>query len=257
MLVANRPPRRPPERPGQTQLPGARATAADAERASAPRAMVEAESAQDPLERAGAIISWCVQPRTAAQRLQGRTGGRAAAVACGTGRRLLVGGTIRDLLRGRDPVELDLVVEGRGPIVLALGRPGAPRQFGTATVTLGDCAMTWLAHSRRPTPGREPCRSGARRDRAGSAPPGLHGQRGRVAFRAATGRPAVGAEALEDLTRGGCGCCTDAAFSDDPTRLLRMVRYETRLGFGGRSGHVRVGQRGRVDRARCGRSARP
>ncbi|MGH2899772.1 MAG: hypothetical protein ACRDMZ_13950, partial [Solirubrobacteraceae bacterium] len=55
----------------------------------------------------------------------------------------LVGGAVRDLLLGREPRELDVVVEG-DVAALAARLGGAEHvahaRFGTATVRAGDCA---------------------------------------------------------------------------------------------------------------------
>ncbi len=86
----------------------------------------------------------------------------------------VVGGTIRDLLLGRDPLDLDVVVDGPlTGIVQALGPPlRAHDQFETATVMLGDLRCD-LARSRSetyPRPGALPQLRPAR-DRARSAAP--------------------------------------------------------------------------------------
>src|ERR1700759_859296 len=49
-----------------------------------------------------------------------------------------VGGTVRDLLLGGDPVDLDIVVDGPlAPVLEALGTPTREHgQFETATVTI-------------------------------------------------------------------------------------------------------------------------
>ena len=62
----------------------------------------------------------------------------------------LVGGAVRDLLLGRAPRELDLVVEGDAPALARElgGAPTAHPRFGTATVRLGGRAID-LATARR------------------------------------------------------------------------------------------------------------
>ena len=148
----------------------------------------------------------------------------------------LVGGSVRDLLRGGTPSDLDLVVEGpAAPVAQRLG--GQTRthdRFGTLTVTVG--AVTFdIATARReryahpgalpevePAPLREDL---LRRDFSVNAIAlALSGpDRGRL--RAAPG-------GLEDLDRRPIlRVLHDASFVDDPTRLLRLARYRARLGF--------------------------
>jgi tRNA nucleotidyltransferase (CCA-adding enzyme) len=147
----------------------------------------------------------------------------------------LVGGAVRDLLLGRTPRELDLLVEGDpAPVAARLG--GAQRthdRFGTSTVTLGGYRYD-LAQARRETyehPGALPTVTPAtlnedllRRDFTVNA----------MAI-ALTG-PAAGAlsaapGALPDLAARLLRVMHVRSFRDDPTRLLRMARYTARLGF--------------------------
>jgi tRNA nucleotidyltransferase (CCA-adding enzyme) len=147
----------------------------------------------------------------------------------------LVGGAVRDLLLGGAPVDLDLVVEG-DPSTIAARLGSAVRahdRFGTATVVGGGFAYD-IARARRERyarPGALPDVAPAslaedltRRDftvnaiavaLSGQAPGELH---------------AVPA-ALADLCAGRLRVLHDASFRDDPTRLLRMARYASRLAF--------------------------
>ena len=70
----------------------------------------------------------------------------------------LVGGAVRDLLLGRVPRELDIVVEGDvAALAAALGDAAATHErFGTAMVSLGDCR--WDSPRRAPSPTRDPVR---------------------------------------------------------------------------------------------------
>jgi len=147
----------------------------------------------------------------------------------------LVGGSVRDLLRGRPPRELDLAVEGDAlAVARALGgRITVHDRFGTCTV-LRDGERYDIARTRReryPRPGALPEVEPAelaedlrRRDftvnaialsLAGTAPGRLHAAPG----------------ALEDLERGLLRVLHERSFHDDPTRLLRLARYASRLGF--------------------------
>jgi tRNA nucleotidyltransferase (CCA-adding enzyme) len=147
----------------------------------------------------------------------------------------LVGGAVRDLLRGERPRELDVVVEGE--IEPLLGRLGGEAvvhdRFGTASVSLAGAGID-VARARReryPAPGAlpevQPATIGEdllRRDftiNAMAAP--LAGAR-RGEIRAVD-------HAREDLVAGRMRVLHERSFLDDPTRLLRLARYAARLGF--------------------------
>jgi tRNA nucleotidyltransferase (CCA-adding enzyme) len=152
-----------------------------------------------------------------------------------TDRVYLVGGAVRDLLSGREPLDLDLVVDGELESVAALlGTPDRVHdRFETRTVALDGFTYD-LARSRRETyahPGALPTVEPAdiaedldRRDFTVNALAlGLAGgSRGRL-LEAAHGREDVKARRLRVLH--------DRSFIDDPTRLLRLARYAGRLGF--------------------------
>jgi tRNA nucleotidyltransferase (CCA-adding enzyme) len=146
----------------------------------------------------------------------------------------LVGGAVRDLLLGREPRELDVVVEG-DPAVLAgrLGGSGdhvAHERFGTVTVRSGDCRWD-LAIARDETyarPGALPdVRAAAierdllRRDVTVNA----------LALDLACGAVRTVEHGLDDLDAGRLRVLHDASFVDDPTRLWRVARYAERLRF--------------------------
>jgi tRNA nucleotidyltransferase (CCA-adding enzyme) len=151
----------------------------------------------------------------------------------------LVGGAVRDLMLGSDSVDLDVAVEGDA---LEIARELASRlggdakehdRFGTATVRAGDLTVD-LATTRRETyaepgtlPEVEPAPLGedlARRD-----------------FTINAMAASLDAEALgelvdphggrEDLESGVIQVLHPGSFTDDPTRLLRAIRYEARFGF--------------------------
>lgn len=151
----------------------------------------------------------------------------------------LVGGGVRDLLLGERSVDLDLAVEGDAP---AVAREVADRvggeavvhdRFGTATVRAGELTVD-LASTRRETyerPGALPTVEPAgleedlrRRDfTVNAAAIALTGDR------AGELRDPHGGAA--DLEAGTIRVLHDQSFIDDPTRLLRAVRYEARLEF--------------------------
>ena len=146
----------------------------------------------------------------------------------------LVGGAVRDLLLGRRPHELDLVVDGDA--VALAGRLGPARihdRFGTSTVKLGGFTYDF-ARARTetyPHPGALPDVAPAdmrqdllRRDFTVNAiAMALAG--------AAAGELTPAPGALEDLGAELLRVFHDRSFIDDPTRLLRLARYASRLGF--------------------------
>lgn len=147
----------------------------------------------------------------------------------------LVGGSVRDLLLGDRPFDLDLVVEGDPAIVLAQldGTAIVYDRFGTSTVTVDgftyDVARTRT--ERYPHPGALPEVTPApleddlrRRDFTVNAIALPLGADNAGPLRAVPG-------ALEDLDERRLRVLHDRSFSDDPTRLLRLARYRARLGF--------------------------
>jgi tRNA nucleotidyltransferase (CCA-adding enzyme) len=147
----------------------------------------------------------------------------------------VVGGAVRDLLLGGAPLDLDLVVEGDALAVarrLADGLGGELRvhdRFGTATVAASGHAYD-LAQARAETYARP----GALPDvRPGTLEEDLRRRDFTVNAIALglEGRVEAAPHALEDLAAKRLRVLHDASFRDDPTRLLRLVRYATRLGF--------------------------
>ncbi len=141
----------------------------------------------------------------------------------------VVGGAVRDALLGRDPREVDLLVEGDAlAVARRLGTPTAVHErFGTATVAGFDVAAARTESYARP--GALPdVRLGAtvaedlgRRDFTVNA----------LAVRLADGEGAAWPGAQEDLEAGVLRVLHPRSFEDDPTRLLRLARYGARLGF--------------------------
>ncbi|MEX2194724.1 MAG: hypothetical protein WD844_05510 [Thermoleophilaceae bacterium] len=151
----------------------------------------------------------------------------------------LVGGAVRDLLRGASAVDLDVAVEGDAPAAartLAERLGGAAvehERFGTATLRANGIVLD-LATTRReryPQPGALPAVEPAaladdlvRRDFTINAMAvGLSGSD--------LGRLHDPHGGLADLEAGTVRVLHPRSFLDDPTRLLRAVRYEARLGF--------------------------
>ena len=151
----------------------------------------------------------------------------------------LVGGAVRDLLRGAVPKDVDIAVEGDARSV---GRAVAERlgsdareyeRFGTATVETPSSTYN-LATTRQESydePGALPR----------VAPASLAEDLGRRDF--AINAMAVGLTGddlghlydpfggVADMQAGVVRVLHDRSFLDDPTRLLRALRYSTRLGF--------------------------
>ena len=162
-------------------------------------------------------------------------GERLLAAAAGMTGVHLVGGAVRDLMLGRTPSELDVVVEG--DIAPLAGRLGAGddavayERFATATVRVGECRWD-LASARAETysrPGALPDVGAAetlaqdllRRDVTINA----------LALDLADGTLRGAPHAEEDLAARRLRVLHDASFADDPTRLWRLARYAARLGF--------------------------
>ncbi|HEV7771660.1 MAG TPA: hypothetical protein VGO48_00065 [Conexibacter sp.] len=149
----------------------------------------------------------------------------------------VVGGAVRDLLLGGGDsvLDLDLVIEGDAVAAaeqLAAALDGSATihdRFGTATVEAGGHVYD-LATARMETyarPGALPdVRPGTleedllRRDFTVNA----------IAV-ALDGRVAAAPGAFSDLDTRVLRVLHERSFLDDPTRLLRLVRYATRLGF--------------------------
>jgi len=144
----------------------------------------------------------------------------------------LVGGAVRDLLLGRVPRELDVVVEGDvAALAAALGDDAATHEhFGTATVRLGDCRWD-LAASRA----EDYARPGALPDvRPASITEDLRRRDvtvNAIALELSGGELRAVEHAFDDLAARRLRVLHDASFHDDPTRLWRLARYRARLEF--------------------------
>lgn len=147
----------------------------------------------------------------------------------------LVGGAVRDVLLGGTPSELDLVVEGDAVRIAEQlgGTTVIHDRFGTSTVRLGSYRYD-IARARREVyarPGALPevtpatlAEDLSRRDFTVNAIA--------TAFAGAgAGTPEAVPGALDDLGAHRLRVMHDHSFIDDPTRLLRLVRYASRLAF--------------------------
>jgi tRNA nucleotidyltransferase (CCA-adding enzyme) len=143
----------------------------------------------------------------------------------------LVGGAVRDLLLGREPRELDLVVEGDVDAAAARlgGAVTAHDRFGTVLVRANGCAYD-LVRARAESyahPGALPA------VRPGSLDEDL--RRRDVTINAIAlsldGDLIAVERAIDDLRTGVLRVLHDGSFVDDPTRVWRVARYAARLGF--------------------------
>ena len=147
----------------------------------------------------------------------------------------LVGGAVRDRLRGATPVDLDLALEGDA---LAVARALASQldgeaveweRFGTAEVRAPSLPLLNIATARRETysaPGALP----------DVEPASLDEDLARRDFTVNAMAMALPDMTLvdphggqEDLANGVIRVLHDGSFVDDPTRILRALRYEARL----------------------------
>jgi tRNA nucleotidyltransferase (CCA-adding enzyme) len=144
----------------------------------------------------------------------------------------VVGGAVRDLLLGDQPVDLDVVVEGDPAEVIALlgGEVQRYDRFGTATVRADghtyDIARArqerYLAPGALPEVEPAPLEADLRRrDFTVNA----------AAIELASGELRAVPQTLDDLEARVLRVLHDRSFIDDPTRLLRLARYAARLGF--------------------------
>jgi len=149
----------------------------------------------------------------------------------------VVGGAVRDLLLGHGAaVDLDLVVEGDAvaaaqQLAAALGGSLVSHEaFGTASVEAGGHVYD-LATARA----ESYARPGALPDvRPGTVEEDLLRRDFTVNAIAVSfdGRVEAAPQAFEDLDARVLRVLHDGSFLDDPTRLLRLVRYATRLELG-------------------------
>jgi tRNA nucleotidyltransferase (CCA-adding enzyme) len=151
----------------------------------------------------------------------------------------LVGGAVRDVMLGARGVDLDVAIEGDAraaarELAARLGGEAIEHErFGTATVRAGDLLVD-LASTRResyPHPGAlpevEPASLDddlARRDFTINAMAASLDDARLGALRDPHG-------GRQDLEAGVIRVLHPGSFLDDPTRLLRAIRYESRLGF--------------------------
>jgi tRNA nucleotidyltransferase (CCA-adding enzyme) len=152
----------------------------------------------------------------------------------------LVGGTVRDILLGERNFDVDVVVEGDA-IALARavaekldGRVRAHKKFGTAVVLYGDDERLDLVTARSETyhaPGVLPTVA------PGTIDEDLHRRDFTINAMAVSLKGENLGQLVDpfggkaDLEAGLIRVHHDRSFIDDPTRILRAIRYEDRYGF--------------------------
>lgn len=153
----------------------------------------------------------------------------------------LVGGAVRDLLLGAVQFDLDVLVEGdavEAAEALALANPGAVtrhERFLTAVYRSDDAALTVdFAQARTETyaqPGALPEVTPADIEADLSRRDFTINAIAVALWRESLGKVFEHPGATEDLKAGLLRVTHDRSFHDDPTRLLRLLRYGARLGF--------------------------
>ena len=166
--------------------------------------------------------------------------GLAAAAAEDSGGRIfLVGGCVRDLLLRADSYDLDFVVEGDGMktarklAVLLKGNVVHHHRFGTATVAHGGLKVD-VATARTET---YPVPASLPSVKPGTIEDDLYRRDFTINAMAVSindgdfGRLIDTFGGLGDLKAGKIRVLHKESFIDDPTRILRAVRFEQRYGF--------------------------
>jgi tRNA nucleotidyltransferase (CCA-adding enzyme) len=170
-------------------------------------------------------------PQSVLDALTGRADGQAALALTGA-RVAVVGGFVRDVLLGREPRELDLVIEGDlRDLARQLGGAAVVHEPFMAVHVARDGWAAELTHARRERyaspgalPSVEPTRIEEdlpRRDFSVNA----------IAVTLGDGELLAPPGAVDDLAAGRLRVLHPASFIDDPTRVLRLARYARRTGF--------------------------
>lgn len=193
-------------------------------------------------------------PGIVLERLQGLPGGEVLLELAGEREDVdLVGGAVRDLLLGRTPRELDIVVGGEGAS-LARAAPTLANQLASRlNVLAGEDVTSVNEHERFITAAvkwdRGQIDIATRRAESYGAPGALPDVSAgteekdlerrdftinAIAIRLGgerRGELRAVPDALSDLEQRRLRVLHEQSFGDDPTRLLRMARYQARLGF--------------------------
>ncbi len=155
-------------------------------------------------------------------------------------RAFVVGGAVRDLLLGQKTFDLDIVVEGEGiPFAARLAarlqaRLKSHERFGTATIIFSDGLRLDVATARTELYDRP---AALPRVTPGSIRDDMYRRDFTINAMAASlmpgefGRLIDDFRGLRDLRQRHIRVLHEKSFLDDPTRIFRAVRFETRLGF--------------------------
>jgi tRNA nucleotidyltransferase (CCA-adding enzyme) len=155
-------------------------------------------------------------------------------------RAYLVGGFVRDLILGVGNLDLDIVVEGDAirfaeQLMEHRGiKITAHKRFGTATLTFADHKKIDVASARResyPEPAQLPeVRNGSLEDDLYRRDFTINAMA--VSLNKADFGKLVDLYAgIEDIRRKKIRILHDLSFIDDPTRIMRAIRFEQRLNF--------------------------
>jgi len=173
----------------------------------------------------------------ALQRILHQAGGLAAEMGFHA---YAVGGMVRDLLLGSRHLDLDIVIEGdgirfAGSLADCLhAKVKSHEHFGTASITLPDHLRLDIATSRTEFYGRPAMLP---RVTPGSIRDDMHRRDFTINAMAVSLMPGEFGHLLDyfhgvrDLRERHIRVLHEQSFMDDPTRIFRAVRFETRLGF--------------------------
>jgi len=184
-----------------------------------------------------------IRERLMASKLLQRLSPAIEVAAPGTGNIYLVGGAVRDLLLDRTPKDIDLAVEGNAlefarRLAAELELPVKEHERFQTAIVSGDVGGQELTIDVAETRTESYAHPGALPDVQSA---GLLDDLRRRDFTINAMAIAIsGSDAgtLHDPFSGSADLASrsvrvlhDASFADDPTRLIRAVRYESRLGF--------------------------
>ncbi|MCU0651864.1 MAG: hypothetical protein MUC39_02860 [Candidatus Omnitrophica bacterium] len=152
----------------------------------------------------------------------------------------LVGGFVRDLLLGLKNLDLDIVIEGDGIKVaeelskMLTAKLIRHRRFGTATLVLSHNLKIDIAGAREECYPEPACLPSVK---SGSVKDDLKRRDFSINAMAVSlnkkdyGRLVDFFHGLDDLSKGKVRVLHSLSFIDDPTRILRAIRFSVRYGF--------------------------
>jgi tRNA nucleotidyltransferase (CCA-adding enzyme) len=192
----------------------------------------------------GTILEMNAAPETIAAELRAldRLAPVIDAIGTGAGTRVyLVGGTVRDILLGRENFDVDLAIEGDS-VDLAQrlahelrGQTSAHDRFGTAVVRYGDGEHVDVVTARRETYATPAALPSVELN--GTIEDDLRRRDFTINAMAASLAPGDFGRLVDpfhgraDLEGSTIRVLHERSFVDDPTRIFRAIRYENRFGF--------------------------